>query len=157
MDYICNCLSYTPFFFLQQLESRQNYFGWEQTTRTLSIDEEWDDDDLPEVAEATWTLLHMLSSSSTYCRERENPSFGVQQWTWVNSLVLALPLNPLSERNFTSIAYSTFNVFVLCIFVLKTLGRKSIYIRLRKQAPPSRIETFLFVFSIFSRSKKVYR
>ena len=53
MDYICNCLSYTPFFFLHQLESRQNYFGWEQTTRTLSIDEEWDDDDLPEVAEAT--------------------------------------------------------------------------------------------------------
>ena len=33
MDYICNCLSYTPFFFLQQLESRQNYFGWEQTTK----------------------------------------------------------------------------------------------------------------------------
>ena len=66
MDYTCNCLSYTSFFFLKQLESRQNYLCWEQTTGTLSIDDEWDDDDLPEVAEATWTLLHMLSSSSTY-------------------------------------------------------------------------------------------
>ena len=48
------------------------------TVGTLSNDDEWDDDDLPEVAEATWTLLHMLGSSSTSCRERENPRLGVQ-------------------------------------------------------------------------------
>ena len=57
----------------------------------LSIDDDWDEDDLPEVAEATWTLLHMLGSSSTRCRERENPLFGVQQWTWVNLLVFLPP------------------------------------------------------------------
>ena len=45
---------------------------------TLSIDDEWDDDDLPEVAEAEWTLLHMLDSSFTCSREREKPWFGVQ-------------------------------------------------------------------------------
>ena len=55
-----------------------------------------------------------------------------------------------------SIAYSTFNVFVLSIFVLKT-PEKSTDIGLRKQAPASPIETFLFVFSSLSRDKKVYR
>ena len=66
----------------------------------LSIDDDWDEDDLPEVAEATWTLLHMLGSSSTRCRERENPLFGVQQWTWVNLLVFLPPPNPLSWKKF---------------------------------------------------------
>ena len=45
---------------------------------TLSTDDEWDDDDQPEVVEASWTLLHMLGSSSTCSREREN------QWCGVN-------------------------------------------------------------------------
>ena len=35
----------------------------------LNIDDEWDDDDLPEVAESTLTLLHMLGSSCTCRRE----------------------------------------------------------------------------------------
>ena len=52
---------------------------------------ECDDDNLPEVDEATWTLLHILGSSSTYCRERENPQLGIQQWTWVNLLVYLPP------------------------------------------------------------------
>ena len=28
---------------------------------TLSIDDEWDVDDLPEVARASWPLLHILA------------------------------------------------------------------------------------------------
>ena len=36
---------------------------------TVSIDDEWDGEDLPEVAQATWTLLHMLGSSSSSERE----------------------------------------------------------------------------------------
>ena len=56
------------------------------------------------------------------------------------------------ERNLLSIAYSTFNVFVLCIFVLKNT-RKSINIGVREQAA-SRIETFLFVFyQLFAKQK----
>ena len=47
--------------------------------RTLSTDNERDDDDEPEVVEATCRLLRMLDSSSTCCRERENELFAVQQ------------------------------------------------------------------------------
>ena len=42
-----------------------------------------DDDDETEEVEATCTLLPMLYSSSTYCREREKQEFAVHQWTWV--------------------------------------------------------------------------
>ena len=81
------------------------------------------------------TLLHMLSSS-TCCRERENRWFAVQQWTWVNLLVFLPPKSTLMKKNFISIAYSNFNVFVVCIVVLKTP---------EKAPPASRIEMFLFV------------
>ena len=38
-----------------------------------------DDDDETEEVEATYTLLPMLYSSSTYCREREKQEFAVHQ------------------------------------------------------------------------------
>ena len=77
-----------------------------------------------------------MLGSSTCCRERENRWFAVQQWTWVNLLVFLPPKSTLMKKNFISIAYSNFNVFVLCIFVLKTP---------EKAPPASRIEMFLFV------------
>ena len=95
----------------------------------------------------------MLGSSSAYYRQRVNPWFGVQQWTWLNLLVF-LPLNQLSWKKFHLNCVFNFQRICSLYFCTKNT-RKSTDIGLCKQAPASRIEAFLYMFSSFSWSKKV--
>ena len=66
------------------------------------------------------------------------------------------PLNPLSRKKFHLDCVFDLQCICSLYFCTKTI-RKSIDIGIGKQAPASLVETFLFVFSSFSRSRKVYR
>ena len=79
----------------------------------------------------------------------------VQQWTCVNLLVFLPPRATFLKQISSQLRIRLSTYFFFALFLLKTPENRSI--NLRKQAPASRIETFLFAFSSFSRSKKVYR
>ena len=119
---------------------------------TLSIDDEWDDGVLPEVAEVSWTLLRMLGSSSTCCLERENPWFGVQQWTWVNLLVFL----PLKSTFLKEISYQLrIRVSTYIFFVFLYLKHQKIdWYRSSQTSTSESHQNFLVcVFQLFAKQK----
>ena len=105
--------------------------------------------DCPRVHERSVSAdLKRAGSGDEIGRERETlavwrPAVNVSKFTRILN-----PKTHFRERNFISLAYLTFNEFVRCISILFTFDMS-----LCGQAPANRIETFLFVFSVFPPRK----